>query len=282
MAHAARPRHAPDGATVRLVFVDVDGTLVGSGGHVHPSVWDAADMARAVGLPVALSTGRPDFGVTSQLARRLNPESWHVFQNGASIVNPGTGRSLSSPLDRELVKGLVDRARETRRLLELYTDSDYAFECDSELARAHAELLGVPYRPRPFASLVAPVVRALWVLPASEAALVAAEDHAGMALFGSTSPVMPAASFLNLTAAGVDKASAVRTVAASYGVAMDEVMFVGDSANDIPPMRAVGIPVAMGNASAAVHAEGAWSVGNVDDGGLAEALSWAVEHSSAP
>lgn len=267
---------------MRLLFVDVDGTLVGSDGEVHPSVWRATDAARSAGLPVTVCTGRPDFGVTSQIARRLNPDAWHVFQNGASVVNPGAGRALSSPLEPGLVDGLVARARATGRLLELYTDSGYAFECDSELAREHAALLGVRYEPRSFDSLTGAVVRALWVVPEAEAARVAAEDHAGLALFDSTSPVMPGVQFINLTAAGVDKASAVRAVAAECGVAMDQVMFVGDSANDIPPMHAVGVPVAMGNASAAVLQAAAWSVGDVDNGGLAEAVGWALERYPAP
>lgn len=260
-----------------MVVADVDGTLVGSGGEVHPAVWEAADRARDAGLVLGLCTGRPAFGVTESLARRFGPSGWHVFQNGASVVNTGTGHSLSSPMDAHVVEGLVQRARETGRLLEVYTDSHYAFELDTELSRAHAQLLGVPFRPRPFESLTGPVVRALWVVPEEEVASVLSVGHAALSLFSSTSPVMPGTQFINLTAAGVDKASALRTVASECGVALDEVMFVGDSLNDIPPMRLVGFPVAMGNAEPRVRELAGRTVGEVDGGGLAEALEWAME-----
>ncbi|NJD09330.1 MAG: Cof-type HAD-IIB family hydrolase, partial [Gemmatimonadetes bacterium] len=71
---------------VGLVCIDVDGTLVGSGGEVHPAVWTAAAGALAAGIRLALCSGRPAFGVTRELALRLDPKGWHCFQNGASVV----------------------------------------------------------------------------------------------------------------------------------------------------------------------------------------------------
>src|SRR3954468_20115115 len=150
---------------IRLVCIDVDGTLVGSEGTVPSDAWAAAEEARARGIRLAICSGRPAFGTTREYAARLDADGWHVFQNGASTVHLPTGRSLSTPLPVHLVDELVARARRTGRILELYSDGAYAVEHDTERAREHARLLGVPFAPRPFASLPGPIVRGQWLLP---------------------------------------------------------------------------------------------------------------------
>jgi Cof subfamily protein (haloacid dehalogenase superfamily) len=261
---------------IRLVCVDVDGTLVGSSGQVDPETWLAADRARATGVLLAICTGRPGFGITRTYAERLSPQGWHIFQNGASIVELPSGNSRSTAVDPNAVALLVERSRKTGRLLELYADNDYTVEIDSPVSRAHAALLGVPFQTRSFSSLTAPIIRAQWLVSESEFAGVSAEPRAGLELSRSTSPVMPGIQFVNLTPPGVDKASAVRGIAAAYGVSLSEVMFVGDGSNDAIAMRIVGAPVAMANADADALAVATHVVGDVDRGGLIEALSLAM------
>lgn len=270
-----RPPHAA--APTRLVCIDVDGTLVGSAGTVPEGVWCAAERVRANGIRLAICSGRPGFGVARDYAARLDAGGWHSFQNGASIVNLASGRSRSARLDVRAVAALVERARETGRLLELYSDDDYVFEPDSARARAHASLLGVAYEPRAFGELAGPVVRAQWVLPEAEAAVALAEPHQGPEISASTSPVMPGTQFLNITTAGIDKGAAVRALAAEYGLSLEQVMFVGDGLNDVPAMRLVGVPIAMANAEPEVRGVAARTVGHVDDGGLMEVLELVLE-----
>lgn len=262
---------------LELVCIDVDGTLVGSSGDVLPAVWDAAARARALGVRVAVCSGRPGFGKARAFAERLDADGWHVFQNGASVVHVASGASRSRGLGPELEEMLVARARATGRTLELYTDAEYAVEHDTDRARRHADLLGVPFAPRDLRSLPAHAVRAQWLVAREEEHAVLAEPHDGLLYSPSVSPVMPDTTFVNITAAGVDKAGAVRLVAREYGVPVERVMMVGDGANDAAAMRAVGYPVAMGNAEPEALAAARFTVGHVDDGGLLEALDLALE-----
>ena len=263
-------------APVKLICIDVDGTLVGSSGDVLPAVWAAADRARARGVRFAVCSGRPGFGKARVFAERLDADGWHVFQNGASVVHVASGASRSRGLPPGSEERLVARARATGRVLELYTDAEYAVERDTDRARRHADLLGVPFAPRDLESLPAPAVRAQWLVSRDEEHAVLAEPHDGLHYSPSVSPVMPDTTFVNITAAGVDKAGAVRAVAEAYGVALDRVMMVGDGANDATAMRAVGFPVAMGNAEPEALAEAGRVVAHVDDGGLVEALELAM------
>src|SRR3954464_12959245 len=110
---------------IKLVFTDVHGTLVGSSGTVLPAGWEGAARLRAAKIHLAICTGRPAFGDTLGYARRLDPDGWHVFQNGASVLHLATAQSLSTPLPPASVGALIERARSIGRILELYTDTEY-------------------------------------------------------------------------------------------------------------------------------------------------------------
>jgi Cof subfamily protein (haloacid dehalogenase superfamily) len=261
---------------VKLVCIDVDGTLVGASGTVPPEVWAAAERARARGIHLAICSGRPAFGLARGYAEQLDHDGWHVFQNGASILHLGTRESRSGSLSARAVEWLRTTARETGRILEMYDDTEYAVESRDERARRHASLLGVPFRPRPFESLSGHVVRAQWLLSHEEANAVLAAPHPDVLYSLSHSPVMADTAFINITPAGVDKATAVRVVADAYGVPLPDVMMVGDGFNDIGVMAIVGHPAAMGNADPAIHAAARYSVAGVDEGGLVQAIELAM------
>jgi|SRR6188768_339720 len=266
----------PEATLIQLVGIDVDGTLLGSSGSVHPEVWDAARRARARGIHLALCSGRPAFGSALEYARDLDANGWHVFQNGASIVDVASGKSRSVPLPVDVVQGFITRARSTGDLLELYTDDEFANESDSALAREHARLLGVPFEVRRFESLVHAIVRAQWLLSHEQGRLMGSVAHPDLEVSLSTSPLMTETTFVGITRAGVSKGSAMRAVAEEYGVPMSDVMYVGDAENDLSALQIVGHPVAMANAAPSVLKVAKRTVDHVDAGGLAQALELAM------
>jgi Cof subfamily protein (haloacid dehalogenase superfamily) len=263
-------------SAIRLIGIDVDGTLVGSSGIVHPSVWKATAAATDWGIRLALCSGRAAFGLALEYARRLDSAGWHIFQNGASIVNLASGQSRSVPIPPEWVKKLIAQARDTGETLELYSDDTYAAESTSPWARDHAALLGVAFEPHPFESLTRPVVRAQWLLSPERAREFMSVPYPGLEVAQSTSPLMPATWFVGLTKEGVSKGSALRSVADQYGIALRDVMYVGDAGNDLSALRIVGHPVAMANADPEVLKTATRTVGHVNDGGLAQAIELAI------
>ncbi len=273
-ASGARATAAP--RPVKLVCLDVDGTILGASGTVRDAVWRAVEGARAAGLTLAMCSGRPGFGATRTLAEQIDDRGWHCVQNGASIVRLADRRSHSASLDVTTLQLLIARARTHDRLLELYTDDRYVTESRHPVAGAHAAMLGLPYDPQPYETLPPPIVRAQWIVEHHELDALLAEPHPGLEVSPSLGPALPANVFVNLTPLGVDKGSAVRVIAAEYGVTLDEVMYVGDGHNDTPALRIVGWPVAMGNAEPAAQALARHVVGHVDADGAVEALAMAV------
>jgi Cof subfamily protein (haloacid dehalogenase superfamily) len=228
-----------------------------------------------MGIRLALCSGRPAFGLALDYARRLDAGGWHIFQNGASILNLHTGESRSAPLPAAAVQALIAQARRTGDVLELYNDREYATETLTAWDRAHAEILGVPFESRSFDSLHAPLVRAQWLLSAEQAARQIGENPPGLEIAQSTSPLMPDVRFIGMTLHGISKGSAIRAIAAAYEIDVEDVMYVGDAGNDLPALRVVGHPIAMANADPAVIAAAQRTVAHVDAGGLAQALELA-------
>jgi len=261
---------------VRLIGIDVDGTLVGASGRVPPSVWDAAKRACDAGIHLALCSGRPAFGVALDYARRLDPRGWHIFQNGASVLHLESGRSLSTPLDSEPIRSLVAAARTSHHVLELYSDCEYVAEVNNRWAREHADLLGVPFDPRPFESLSGPIVRAQWLVSPEDVASFVQSAPAHVEVAQSTSPIMPDTRFIGMTREGISKGTAMQTIAHAYDIPLEQVMYVGDAGNDLAALRVVGVPVAMANADAAVLAAAKHVAGDVEEGGLIVAIELAL------
>jgi Cof subfamily protein (haloacid dehalogenase superfamily) len=261
---------------IRMIGIDVDGTLVGSSGEVSPLVWEAAERVRRAGIRMVLCSGRPAFGVALEYARRLDPSGWHVFQNGASVVNLANDQSRSVSLPRRTVTDYIERARHGSDALELYSDRDYVTESESAWAHQHAKLLGVPYRRRAFDSLTGEVVRAQWLMSHTDAQAFESSTHDGLEIALSSSPLMADTTFVGVTRAGVNKGSAIVELAREYGLDMRDVMYVGDSENDLCALQKVGYPVAMQNASRAVLKAAKDVVPHVDEGGVANAMELAL------
>ena len=75
------------------------------------------------------------------------------------------------------------------------------------------------------------------------------------------------------SALGVSKAQGLAELAHALGVGMDQVVAIGDSENDAEALGAVGMPVAMGNASPAIKEMAKLVVADNDHDGIAEAVT---------
>ncbi|MGC8967304.1 MAG: HAD family hydrolase [Thermus sp.] len=264
----------------RLVFVDVDGTLVGKDG-VPPCVWPKVEALRGRGVRFALITGRPGRGETLGYARRLDPSGLHVFESGAVVLAlsqdvhapPATPLKVEA-LPERVAKEAVFLARRLGLPLEGYTaEGGFYVEGDSLLLQAHQALLGLRAERADLLRLPSPLVR-LQVLAGPEAPLEALLEGlpSGLQAHLAESPKMPGVRFVSLTKEGVGKLSAARFVAEAYGLSLEEAAMVGDGENDLELIRAVGLGVAMGNAPEKVKRAAKRVVAPVEACGLAEAL----------
>lgn len=262
---------------VALICLDVDGTLVGSAGEPTAALWASAERARRRGQHLTLCTARLAAGPTRTWAERLDANGWHIFHTGAALWHPRTGEVDTTPLPAEALEACATVASDRGWVLEAYTWDDYAVDVEDPLAVGHARLLDLPFRRRPLDSLDGEVVRVQYVVDLALVDEAVAEAPEGTVASAATSPAMPGAAFVSITAAEVSKATGVAKVAAHVGVGLPDVMMVGDGHNDIPAIEVVGWGVAMGNAEPEVIAAARIVAGHVDADGAADIIDRSID-----
>lgn len=240
-----------------VIFLDLDGTLIGPPGDVHPELWPALDAARQAGTALCVCTGRPSGGLASRIASRLGPDLPHIYHGGAVIMT-GRGEVVrAEAMPRPALREMVARARREGLTLELYTAEAIHVDAPTWMHERHLSLLDLAGRVCDLAALIeeAPIVKAQWIVDDDALAERLADETPPSCFAASAgSHAMSKARFITLTRAGVDKGDAVRFVADWLGVDVADCAAVGDSSGDIPMLEAVGRPYVMADAPAWLQA----------------------------
>lgn len=264
---------------IRLLALDVDGTLAGRDNQVRATVKDAIRQVRDRGILVAIATGRM-YRSAVRFHREIGSTLPLVSYQGALIKDPNGDRLCRHlPLPAPLVLELIDRFEtpQWRDLLSihLYIDDCLYVRDLSPDTRAYAE------RTRMEAIAVGDL-RTLLAKPATKI-LALSPDTVAVArllkevrqhytpqqLYTTTS----VATFFEAAHPEVNKGAAVRYLAGDLGIPMEAVMAVGDNWNDYEMIRDAGIGVAMGDAPEEVKAAANWVAPTVDEDGVAAAIA---------
>jgi hydroxymethylpyrimidine pyrophosphatase-like HAD family hydrolase len=275
---------------IRLLVLDVDGTLTNSRHEVPAAARAAVGRVRAAGIRVLLATGRR-YRDTLPVAEILGVDAPLVTASGALVKRPGDHATLHrAAFAPGVLEAVVARIVAAGHEPILYTDSfaaGYDFHCRSLAGadpaatgdhRGVSEYLG---RNRHLADVrpdlhLAPPPGAFAgfamgphdEMLALEAALHAAHPG-GLSLHVIRSPRYRDW-MCEFAPANVTKWTGTLAVAAGWGIAAAEICAVGDDLNDLPMIRGAGLGVAMGNAVAAVRNAADRVVGGHDEDGIAD------------
>lgn len=264
---------------IRLLVVDVDGTLVGASGEPSPGVRAAIGDAQARGLRIALCSGRP-LASCGPIARALDLSGPHVTFNGALVKDPALPDAIfRQPLPPPLLDRLIERCRDAGLCLELYTEATHFVERDWRESRLHAISIRVTYEIAKFDAFFGrkDIIKAQ-IITADEPARVAtrrlADEFADALSFSVAIPMAPCEGMecVNVVDRAVSKGAAVRALIDYYKLTRDEVAGVGDARNDLPMFAETGLRFAMGNAEPEIQALADVVCPGVEEDGLAEAI----------
>ena len=269
---------------IRLLAIDVDGTLLDGQGRVPDANREAVAEAAARGIDIVLVTGRA-YHFVAPIARALPCRVTVVASNGA-LVKDASGRSEHRvALPRAVAAAVLGGTRPWRDDAGVVFDREgpaqIVFErTDWSDPRRQAYF----ERNRVFIAHIAPLEQALVEDPiavvyngpvarmrALRAALAALEVSRDVTV---TATEYEARDFglVDVLASGCDKGTALAGLSERRGVARTDVMAVGDNLNDVGMLEFAGRPVVMGNAVAELHRRG-WPVtGGHDAAGLAAAI----------
>jgi len=281
---------------IRILAVDIDGTLLDSRGRLPDVHRDALVEAANAGINVALVTGR-SFHFARPVADLLPIPLTLIVNNGA-VVKSKTGATLvRHALPRDIARDILTRTPDYAADVALVFDYDHG---STELGTAGEERRQVVFE------------RMDWTAPnrkgyyeknkafiASSAGPLAEaliDDPIQVMFNGSVGPMRALANILrslpcgplisvalteyplrdfslvDVNGAGCSKGSSLAKWAASQGYVAADVMAVGDNFNDVDMLDFAGTAYVMANAASDLLARGYRTTGSNDEGGLAAAI----------
>lgn len=271
---------------IRLLVLDVDGTVCDSRHEVTATTVAAICRVRAAGIRVLLATGRR-YRDTLPVAETIGVDGPLVTASGALVKDPrGHATLIRAAFDTGILAGVLRMIVERGHEPIVYTDSyasGFDFHC-RRLPAPGASRGGVDdylERNRRLADVrpdldtnPPPGVFAGFAMGRREAMrdLEAALHEAWpgrLSLHTIRSPRYRDW-MCEIAPAGVTKWSGVCAVAAQLAVEPDEICAVGDDVNDLPMIRHAGLGIAMGNATDELRTAADRVVATHDDGGIAD------------
>jgi Cof subfamily protein (haloacid dehalogenase superfamily) len=251
--------------STRLVASDLDGTLLLPDETVSQRTRAALATAREAGITVVLVSGRPPRSL-GPIAGRIGVGGIAICANGAVIWDLDTGTMVdSAPLAGELATRLVHGLRGA------IPGALFAVELEGSFGREAGWSDGLVAAPPDVLEadalelITGPVTKLLVRHPTMEFAEVA--ERARRVVGDDAVVTWAGLRLVEISAAGVTKASALERLCRRLGIAANEVVAVGDMPNDLAMLAWAGTAVAVANADQSVlQAADEVTASNTDDG----------------
>ncbi len=235
-----------------LVAFDIDGTLLGSDKVSQPGTLRAFEAMREAGTRIMLASGRPIPGLKALAARcGLGQDLIFAGLNGSVVVDQATEETLARhPVPAETAQPIIALGRRQGIVVMLPHDAELVVSQEhAEDAQVRHEAAGNGLTVRGVEDISRPDIaptKVLFCAPRPELEVLERQlldEYAGQIELTYSSPI-----YLEATAAGVDKSTAIRDFCLTQGISAERTMAFGDNGNDVTMLRAAGVGVAMGNA----------------------------------
>ncbi len=260
-------------APIRLVALDLDGTLVGKDLTIRPRVREAVARARERGVVVTLVTGRM-FAATKPFADALGLEGAVVCYQGAAVFELATGRVLrQTPVRQDVTREAFAWADANGVHAQGYDGDLLYVQQINQFSKRYTDLAKV--EPHLVPSLAAyfhdrPSLKIVFVDTAERAA---EELAATRALLGDRAYLTRSnPDFVEILDPGVNKGEALAFIAERFKVTLAQTLAIGDAWNDLPLLEAAGFGVAMGSGPPELLERADAVVADVANDGVAEAI----------
>jgi Cof subfamily protein (haloacid dehalogenase superfamily) len=261
------PTSAAGHVRFAAIYLDMDGTMLGSDDRIRPATLEALAAFRACGGRFGVASGRTLAQMADALPL-LEPNLPLVLFNGAVTLTPDGREALDvQRLSPEAARAAVEAAipLEGAFGVVLHGVSATAYDRESPATAEYLRVSGIADATLG-ASLPGgevPVKILVLVTPETTAAVV---EALGAALGDQARVVETSPHSVEILRPGVTKASAIFVALEREGIAPSEVLAFGDSGNDVEMLAQLGFGFAMGNCRpAACDAAGARIGGNDTD-----------------
>jgi Cof subfamily protein (haloacid dehalogenase superfamily) len=259
------------GMPVRMIGIDIDGTLLDSRHELPAANREAVEEAAVQGIEMVLVTGRR-FDFARPIAEHFGCDLTLVVNNGALIKSKGGETHVRNLLPRELAREVLGATREFRSGTAVVFDRPRAKQVIFERVFWDDPVSSGYYqRNKDYIAECAPLEDCLEEDPI-QVMFTGAVARMRAAL--ATLEAMPRArdfslalaeyeardfSILDVIRQGCSKGAALAEWTRRRGVAREELMAIGDNWNDRDMLEFAGLPVVMGNSVAELKSLG-WAV----------------------
>lgn len=260
-----------------LVATDLDGTVIPAHGVIPPTLRPAVRAARQAGVLVIIATGRT-YDAALPFLEALDGDAPLICCQGA-LVHDRAGRVLREiPMRREDALAALAAAGAAEVDVLAYWADRILIADDRPALDLSSPLLGLP----PGDSIHSTDLRAaMEAQPPLKIQYIVRTDRDRVAVADALGPSLTRGGMLlansgpltlEATDATATKGHALEWVAASLGFAQDQVLALGDQANDVTMIAWAGMGLAVGNAVPEAIAVAKGRAPHVDEGPLAWAL----------
>lgn len=295
---------------VRMVTIDMDGTLLGPDGRVSSRNVDALLAAEKAGIEVVVATGRRHCYAMRQLrGLGLQEENALISSNGTVTRTIGSKLLERNLMQPHIARWLCGHIDEFRNALVITFDM---VGPDGEDARGslvvehldelHGSIGKWMAANEPYIAHVVPIEKALdaeapiqMMLCGTAERMRRAEarllEHPGVSAVGINPQEHTSAeialhrteypernlSIVDILPGGCSKGSALLRLAGRRGLKVEEILAIGDNWNDVSMLEVAGQKVLMGNAPddlKQIAFERGWAVGRRHD---EDGVAYAVE-----
>ncbi len=263
----------------KLLVVDIDGTLLDKDGAISTVDKNALARAGDLGIQVSLSTGRV-VQACLRIIDQLSLDGYHIFFDGALVSNPEKGEEVyARPISEELVEQIVDFTHRGEINLDLYSVTHFFAERETWATDIRRQFFGLQPTIVDFSKLWQKerIIKGTLVVLSPEERAKADSFYlhfkSSLSFSWTKTPAYPEVDFINVVALDVSKGKALEALASYLGIALTEVMAIGDGANDVSLLSMAGLAIAMDNAPEELKAVADYVTLDVDHNGVAAAIN---------
>jgi Cof subfamily protein (haloacid dehalogenase superfamily) len=215
----------------------------------------------------------------AKIIEQLSLDGYHIFSDGAVVADPKSEEQVYvQPLDREVVRQLIDFVHHNEVNLDLYSATHFYAERETWATDIRRKFFGLVPTIVDFNQILQRetlIKGTLVVSSTEEKAIVASLQNRfkNVLSFSLTkTPAYPEVDFINVIDPGVSKGKALEALASHLGIPLPQVAAIGDGGNDVSLLSRAGLAIAMGNATEELKEVADCVTDDVDHNGAATAI----------
>jgi Cof subfamily protein (haloacid dehalogenase superfamily) len=272
------PRTGGNVMIYRLLALNIDGTLLQSNGKLHKSTKEAIDYVQQKGIYVTLVTSR-SFPSARKVARDLKIKTPLITHQGAYIASvqekPVYVKRISEDITYDTVRFLEGFPCQIRLVHEQFSLAN-KLKLNNNLLSKTVFTSGDPvFYSQQFVSSLSEYLHDQPVTPPKIEVYFEEKGDLKDALNALSKMYLEIDMIeldslrLDIVPAGVSKQSGLAYLGNQLGINLKEMVFIGNSLDDIPLLEAAGLGVAMWNADFEVKRAADWITRSKNEHGVA-------------